>query len=88
MIRQIPFKRPLVLSIVAAVLKDRADLVTENFALRHQLSCFIHRGLRPFTVAERLRRKMDWQFTKGMPGPRDRAGNSSSRGRRNAHQVI
>ena len=41
------FKRPLVLSIIAAVFKDRADLVAENIALRHQLSCFIHRGPRP-----------------------------------------
>jgi hypothetical protein len=47
MIRRMPFKLPLVLSIVAAVLKDRADLVAENTALRHQLSCFIHRGRRP-----------------------------------------
>jgi len=37
---------PLILSIVAAVFKDRADLVAENVALRHQLSCFIHRGPR------------------------------------------
>ena len=47
MIRQMSFKLPLVLSIVAAVFKDRADLVAENIALRHQLSCFIHRGPRP-----------------------------------------
>ncbi len=42
-----PLKFPLVLSIVAAVFKNRADLVAENIALRHQLSCFIHRGSRP-----------------------------------------
>ena len=42
-----PFKLPLLLSIVASVFKDRADLVAENIALRHQLSCFIHRGSRP-----------------------------------------
>ena len=42
-----PFKLPLILSVVAAVFKDRADLVAENTALRHQLSCFIHRGPRP-----------------------------------------
>ena len=42
-----PLKLPLVLSIVAAVLKHRADLVAENIALRHQLSCVIHRGARP-----------------------------------------
>ncbi len=47
MIRQMPFKLPLILSIVVAVFKDRADLVAENIALRHQLSCFIHRGRRP-----------------------------------------
>ena len=42
-----PLKLPLVLSIVAAVLKDRADLVAENIALPHQLSRFIHRGPLP-----------------------------------------
>ena len=41
------FKLPLVLSTVAAVFKDRADLVAENTALRHQLACFIHRAPRP-----------------------------------------
>ena len=46
-----PFKLSLFLSIIAAVFKERADLVAENTALRHQLSCFIHRGPRP-----RLRR--------------------------------
>ncbi len=40
------FKLPLILSIVAAVLQDRADLVAENIALRHQLACFIRRGPR------------------------------------------
>ncbi len=47
MIRRMSFKLPLALSIVASVFKDRADLVAENIALRHQLSCFIHRGTRP-----------------------------------------
>ena len=47
MISQMPFKLRLILSIVAAVFKDRADLAAENIALRHQLSCFIHRGPRP-----------------------------------------
>ena len=47
MIRRMPFRLPQVLSIVAAVFKNRADLVAENIALRHQLSCFIHRGPRP-----------------------------------------
>ena len=42
-----PFKLPLIFSIVAAVFKDRADLVAENMALRHQLSCFVNRGYRP-----------------------------------------
>jgi hypothetical protein len=42
-----PFKLALFLSIAAAISKDRADLVAENVALRHQLSCLIHRGPRP-----------------------------------------
>jgi transposase InsO family protein len=42
-----PLKLPLVLSIVVAVFKDRADLVAENTALRHQLSCLRHRRSRP-----------------------------------------
>jgi len=42
-----PFKLALSLSIAAAVFKDRADLIAENVALRHQLSCLIHRGPRP-----------------------------------------
>ncbi len=42
-----PFKLPPVLSIFAAVFKDRADLVAENVALRHQLSCLVHRRPRP-----------------------------------------
>ena len=47
MIRQMSHKLLLILYIVPAVFKDRADLVAENLALRHQLSCFIHRGPRP-----------------------------------------
>jgi putative transposase len=47
MIRPMPFKLSAILSIAAAILKDRADLVAENMALRHQLSCLIHRGRRP-----------------------------------------
>ncbi len=47
MIRRMPFKLPLLLSIVVAVFKDRADLVAENIALRQQLSCFVHRRPRP-----------------------------------------
>ena len=42
-----PFNLSAVLSIAAAVLKGRADLVAENVALRHQLSCLMHRGPRP-----------------------------------------
>ncbi len=42
-----PFKLSAVLSIAAAVFKDRAELVAENVALRHQLSCLMHRGPRP-----------------------------------------
>jgi hypothetical protein len=42
-----PFKLSAGFSIAAAVFKDRADLVAENVALRHQLSCLMHRGPRP-----------------------------------------
>ena len=42
-----PFKLSAILSITAAIFKDRADLVAENMALRHQLSCLIHRGRQP-----------------------------------------
>ena len=42
-----PFQRPLILSIITSIFKDRADLVAENVALRHQLSCLVHRGSRP-----------------------------------------
>ena len=42
-----PIKLPLVLCVVAAVFRNRADLVAENLALRHQLSCCTHRGPRP-----------------------------------------
>ena len=44
---EMPFKLALFLAIAAAVFKDRADLVAENVALRHQLSCLVHRGPRP-----------------------------------------
>ena len=44
-------KLPLVFSIVAVVFKGRADLIAENLALRHQLSCLGDRKSRP-----RLRR--------------------------------
>jgi putative transposase len=42
-----PLKFPLVLSILVAVFEDRADLVAENIALRHRVSCLVHRGPRP-----------------------------------------
>jgi len=38
---------PLLLAVVVAILKDRADLVLENIVLRQQLSCLKHRGKRP-----------------------------------------
>ena len=41
MIHQMLFKLPLFLSTVAAVFKDRADLVAENISRRHQLSLSI-----------------------------------------------
>ena len=47
MIRPMPLKLSAILSMTAAIFKDRADLVAENMALRHQLSCLIHRGRRP-----------------------------------------
>jgi transposase InsO family protein len=37
----------LVVAIIVAVFKDRADLVAENIALRHQLSCLTHQKSRP-----------------------------------------
>jgi putative transposase len=37
----------LIISIVAAVFKGRANLIAENTALRHQLSCFLHQASRP-----------------------------------------
>ncbi len=42
-----PLNLALALSIIVVVFKDRADLVDENLALRHQLSCLIHRRARP-----------------------------------------
>ena len=47
MIRLMLFKLSAILSITAAIFKDRADLVAENMALRHQLSCSINREHRP-----------------------------------------
>jgi putative transposase len=42
-----PLQLPLVAAVFVAALKDRADLVAENVALRHQLSCLKHRKKRP-----------------------------------------
>ncbi len=42
-----PLKLPLIVAIIVAVFKDRADLVAENIALRHQLSCLRHQKSRP-----------------------------------------
>ena len=47
MIRPMPFNLSAILSITAAIFKERADLIAENMALRHQLSCLIHRGRQP-----------------------------------------
>lgn len=37
------FQRPLILSIVTSIFTDRADLIAENIALRHQLSRLTYR---------------------------------------------
>jgi transposase InsO family protein len=42
-----PIKLPLIFSFVAVVFKGRADLIAENMALRHQLSCLSGRKPRP-----------------------------------------
>ena len=42
-----PLKLPRVVAILVAVFKDRADLVAENIAPRHQLSCLRHQKSRP-----------------------------------------
>ena len=42
-----PLQLPLIVAIVIAVFKDRADLIAENVALRHQLSCLKHQRKRP-----------------------------------------
>lgn len=42
-----PPQLPLIVAVVLASVKDRADLVAENLALRHQLSCLKHRRKRP-----------------------------------------
>ena len=38
---------PLLVAVIAAIFKRRADLVAENLALRHQLSCLMLRRKRP-----------------------------------------
>jgi hypothetical protein len=49
MICPLPIKLPLILCVVAAVFRDRADLVAENLALRHkdagQGHCWSGRGM-------------------------------------------
>jgi hypothetical protein len=52
MIRQMLFRLSLILCIVPAIFKDRADHVAENIALRHQLSCTedVAPGFGPSTV--------------------------------------
>jgi len=47
MVRLMPFKLSAILSMTAAIFKERADLIAENMALRHQLSCLIHRERQP-----------------------------------------
>ena len=42
-----PLQLPLTVAFVVAIFRDRADLVAENLALRHQLSCLRHRRKRP-----------------------------------------
>ena len=47
MIRRMPFQRPLIRSILTSIFTERLDLIAENIALRHPLSCLNHRGSRP-----------------------------------------
>ncbi len=44
---KMPLQVPLLVAVIIAVFKDRADLIAENVALRHQLSCLKHRRKRP-----------------------------------------
>ncbi len=44
---RMPLQAPLIVAVVIAVVRDRADLVAENIALRHQLACLRHRAKRP-----------------------------------------
>jgi len=43
----VPLQLPLLVVAIFAAVKDRADLVAENIALRHQLACLTHRKKRP-----------------------------------------
>ena len=43
----VPLQLPLTVAFVVALFRDRADLVVENLALRHQLSCLKYRRKRP-----------------------------------------
>lgn len=46
-IDHVPLQLPLLVAVITAIFKVRADLVAENLALRHQLSCLHHRNSRP-----------------------------------------
>ena len=50
------FKLPLILSVVAAPLEDRADLVAENTALRQQISYLVHRSAAAFQDIQESKR--------------------------------
>ena len=47
MLARMPLQLPLLVAVLVASFMDRADLVAENLALRHQLSCLKHRKTRP-----------------------------------------
>lgn len=42
-----PHQLRLIVAVLVAVFRDRADVIAENIALRHQLACLKHRGKRP-----------------------------------------
>ncbi len=44
---KMPLQVPLIVAVIIAVFRDRADLIAENVALRHQLSCLKQRRKRP-----------------------------------------
>ena len=47
MLARMPLQLALLVAVLVASFMDRADLVAENMALRHQLSCLKHRKTRP-----------------------------------------